>query len=76
MIREHRYFVLKITDLISAGLTDYEDQALASIIDKVNRVRESRGKGDLVCVVVEQDWPEYEPTWQAIEKRMNEAPNT
>ena len=23
------------------------------------------------CVVVEHDWPEYEPTWQAIEKRMN-----
>ena len=28
--RENRYIVLKITDLISAGLTDDEDQALAS----------------------------------------------
>lgn len=24
------------------------------------------------CVVVEQDWPEYEPTWKAIEKRVKQ----
>ena len=68
--RENRYIVLKITDLISAGLTDDEDQALASILDKINLVREGRGRGTLVCVVVESDWPEYEPTWKAIEDRV------
>jgi hypothetical protein len=24
---------------------------------------------------VEHDWPEYEPTWQAIEARMDAVPN-
>ena len=29
------------------------------------------GKPALHCVVVEKDWPEYEPTWVDIEARVS-----
>ena len=32
--------------------------------------RTAIGKPRLDCVVVEVDWPEYEPTWEAIEARI------
>jgi hypothetical protein len=31
--------------------------------------RRRQGKKPLVACVVESDWPEYEPTWNAIEER-------
>ena len=31
------------------------------------------GRPPLGCVVVESDWPEYEPTWRAIEARATGA---
>lgn len=67
--REDRYLVLKRSD-IEAGL--YEGEAL--FLDRLARLVESsrinHGKPPLKCVVVESDWPEYEPTWEAIQKRM------
>lgn len=35
--------------------------------------RRLKGKKPLECVVVEKDWPEYEPTWKAIEARVSGA---
>jgi len=57
--REPRYIVIKRSDLNAIEhklLHDFIDQHLVKIRD---------------CVVVEADWPEYEPTWKAIEKRCN-----
>lgn len=69
-IREDRYLVLKRRD-IRNSLTDLEYQILCEITLKVEHYREKfRQKQPLQCVVVEHDWPEYEPTWQAIEDRM------
>lgn len=67
--REDRYFVLKRTD-IDAALTDLERHFLMHLGQKVNLTRRFHGKIPLHCVVVESDWPEYESTWQAIERRM------
>lgn len=57
--REHdRYFVIKRKDLDIDQLRD-----LTAFIDH----------GDIPtrqCVVVEEDWPEYEPVWAMIEARM------
>lgn len=68
--REERYVVLKAND-IEAALNDQERSDLIGIMLKVDNWRGANKKPDLVCVVVESDWPEYEPTWRAIENRMN-----
>ena len=36
---------------------------------KIEMARVHEGKAPLDAVVVESDWPEYEPTWKAIEAR-------
>lgn len=69
-VREfHRYFVLKMVDLMAA-LTPDEMDTLIQLSDKVDQCRERTGKQPFMCVVVEADWPEYEATWKAIEERM------
>ena len=66
--RENRYLVLKRKDL-KACLTATEISILDAIAAKVDDYR-TVCKAPFECVVVESDWPEYEPTWAAIEKRM------
>ena len=73
-IRENRYIVLKRTDVNQ--LSEQDRTALGDLLKKVNDIRVDRGKpisndNDLEYVVVERDWPEYEPTWQMIEDRVN-----
>lgn len=67
--REHRYTVVKNTDALAA-LTDTEITILHILAAKVGNFREASGKEPLECVVVEHDWPEYEPTWGAIKARI------
>lgn len=68
--RENRYLVLKRRD-IRNSLTELEQQILREITTKVRLYREgTMQKLPLQCVVVEHDWPEYEPVWKAIEDRM------
>ena len=74
MEREKRYLVFKYTDACAA-LSFTERGQLADLADRVHAYRSSVGKAPLECVVVESDWPEYEPTWAAIEKRVDETPN-
>lgn len=75
MIRQNRYTVLKNSDIQGAlwhgNITDYDFQQLMHILDRVSRYRESRGKDDIECVVVEHDWPEYEPVWNMIQERVD-----
>jgi len=66
--REDRYTVLKISDVTEA-LSPDECTALIELEEKVALYRQQEGKQPLMCVVVESDWPEYEPTWKAIEER-------
>lgn len=69
--REDRYLILKRRDIKNA-LTDLEQHLLMCLAAKVHKYRtDIMGKDPLHCVVVEKDWPEYEPTWKAIEERMS-----
>lgn len=70
MKREHRYIVFKLTDARQA-LTPDEMRQLDALADKVAHYRNATLRLPLECVVVESDWPEYEPTWAAIEARVD-----
>ena len=71
MKRENRYLVLKYTD-IEKYLSDDEKALLMSIDSGLSFARQQEDRGILKAVVVESDWPEYEPTWKAIEQRVEE----
>ena len=70
MKREKRYIVLKLKDILAA-LTEDEQYQMQALAARVSVSRYMRGASDLKCVVVEHDWPEYEPTWDAITRRMD-----
>lgn len=71
--RQRRYIVLKNSDLHAlalAGQLRAEDMdVLTCLSDAADRLRTVNGRPALRCVVVESDWPEYETTYAAIEKR-------
>jgi len=72
--RENRYMVLK-RDYIADFLLTPEAKAAWDTIQKIHdAARKQRGKGPLVCLVVEHDWPEFEPTWEEIQRRMEGRP--
>ena len=71
-VREERYTVLKHVDVTEALDAD-EAELLIYLEEKIAHYRQMNDKPPLKCVVVESDWPEYEPTWQAIEKRCNDG---
>ena len=66
--REDRYMVFKISDVVE-HCTKTEALHLARLYEIQRVGRKDAGKVELECVVVESDWPEYEPTWKAIEAR-------
>ena len=70
--REERYIVFKLSD-VEEHFTPGEKQQLARLAEIQRVGRSEAGKPPLECVVVEADWPEYEPTWKAIEARMTGA---
>ena len=71
-MREERYIVFKISDVVE-HLTPTEVLHLERLYEIQRVGRREAGKAELECVVVEADWPEYEPTWKAIEARVNGA---
>lgn len=71
MQREDRYIVIKRKEA-ARHLSDAEQQQLTELCEKVHRGRTERdGKAGLACVVVERDWPEYEPVWAMLQQRVN-----
>lgn len=76
LYREARYYVIKLSDLDNIHLSVKENEALISLAHKLRKYRTLKGKPPLECVVVEKDWPEYEPTWRAIEARVNSEKDT
>ncbi len=70
--REERYVVFKISDVVE-HLTTTEALHLARLYEIQRVGRKEAGKSELKCVVVESDWPEYEPTRRAIEARVTGA---
>jgi len=72
--REARYLVLKWKDA-EMYLSSEETETLLALSSKLNRCRDADGRVPFNSVVVEQDWPEFEPTWAAIEARMSGMPS-
>lgn len=66
--REHRYLVLKLKDVNL--LSDSHKNQLEDICQRIEVIRADRGAAPLACVVVENDWPEYEYVWGLIQHRM------
>lgn len=74
---EQRYIILKQTDLDRAPLTEHMREMLEVICANVTIARIDAGKPmRLEAVVIEKDWPEYEPTFALLSARVDgqEAP--
>lgn len=69
-IRGKRYSVLKKMDC-SMYLTLNDCCLLDRLLKKIADGRKKDGKPAFEAVVVERDWPEFEPTWNAIECRVS-----
>ena len=67
--REDRYIVFKLAD-VEKDFFPSEISQLLELYETQQSMRKLNGKPPLDCVVVESDWPEYEPTWKAIEARV------
>jgi hypothetical protein len=65
---EHRYIIFKISDLGNSLKCD-EVRALARQYNSECRI--SRGKPALECLVIEKDWPEYEPALKLLSARVD-----
>lgn len=72
MKREERYLVLKVSD-INRYLNPVAQKTLSDIAHLINGVRRSQARGELKCLVVEKDWPEYEHVWELIRLRVEKA---
>lgn len=71
--REDRYIVIKRSDMdkaTGASLRGFKG-ACRSLHDSML----GNGAPARSFLVIEGDWPEYEPVWQMIEARMNGEPN-
>lgn len=61
--REERYIVIKLKDLEFISAVDQ-----VTLFRAVQRANQNLPKRE--CLVIESDWPEYEPAWAMIEARM------
>ena len=67
--RENRYVVFKCSDM-RKYLSQSERRQVEGLALHICLSREGDSKHPLNCLVVESDWPEYEPTWKLIEARV------
>lgn len=67
--RENRYVVMKTKDILRY-LNAEDLAALRRMDDKINDGRIARGALPLCVVCIESDWPEYEPVWEMIRRRV------
>lgn len=66
--REERYIVIKINDLKETSLGMYLEEHIRAFLKQY-------GVSPRECVVIERDWPEYEPAWRMIQDRMEGRAN-
>lgn len=67
---EDRYLVAKITDCENT-LSDIEFSWLLELLSKIHQRRLEENRGKLQCLVIECDWPEYEPAVEMLRERVN-----
>ena len=73
--REDRYIVFKLSD-VERYLADADRTHLAMMKNEIDAGRDCANKPPFKGLIVESDWPEYEPTWKAIEARVTGAQPT
>lgn len=66
---ENRYIVLKLKDV--KALPAYGLNQLDVVCHEVDAVRGKRGTEPLECLVIEKDWPEYEPALAMLSARVD-----
>jgi hypothetical protein len=66
--RENKYIVIKVKDALQ--LPPHVQSMLTTVSEHIEGIRVSRGKPDIECIVVENDWPEYGKVWQMIQDRV------
>jgi len=71
--RENRYYVIKRSDL--AKMSPVDCDLAQSYLLHLDSMLSSWGAPERHCVVIESDWPEYEPVWKAIESRVTGRPS-
>ena len=71
-MRKERYIVFKISD-VERYLTDKDRANIAMMKMEIDAGRDCANKPPFKGLIVEADWPEYEPTWRAIEARVTGA---
>lgn len=69
---ENRYLVLKRAD-IEKYISLSDQLILANIYQAIEYNRHDEERPPLECIVIESDWPEYEPTLSALETRVDAA---
>ena len=70
--REDRYLVIKRSDIDNFWRDDVREQFMAAL----KRLNEHHVRTpQREYVVIENDWPEYEPVWQMIERRVSGQPS-
>jgi len=67
--REERYIVFKKSHLTRRQLEALEKLITPPSIPPINW-HDDHTLPTVDCVVIEKDWPEYEPVWGMIESRM------
>lgn len=70
--REDRYIVIKRKDLAKVSPTDGD--LVQSYLQHIRAILDDWGVANRQYLVIENDWPEYEPAWAMIEARMSGAP--
>ena len=71
-MREDRYIVFKVSD-VERYLTDKDRANITMMKMEIDAGRDCANKPTFKGLIVEADWPEYEPTWKAIEARVTGA---
>lgn len=71
-VREERYIVFKVLD-VERYLTQADQEYLSMMKHEIDAGRDCANKPPFKGLIVEADWPEYEPTWKAIEDRVTGA---
>ena len=69
---ENRYLVLKRADIEKYISLDTQI-VLANIAQAIEHHRHDEGRTPLKSIVIESDWPEYEPTLSILEARVDAA---
>lgn len=67
-----RYVVLKDTDIFNSLSFDELSQFF-KICEKVNAHRQQRGASEFNGLVIEEDWPEFDPTVELLSKRISKG---